>query len=128
MPVVFDASVLLALVFDEPGSERARRSLSAGVISAVNLSEAIATLSARGATADDIDALIDDLPLDVEPITLADARAAGMLRVHTKALGLSLGDRACLALGQRLDAMVLTADRAWAKLPDALRGAVELVR
>ena len=83
MPVVFDASVLLALIFNEPGAERAQRSLSLGVISSVNLSEVIATLVSRGATSADTTALIDDLPLDVEVFTLEDADVAGLLRAHT---------------------------------------------
>ena len=128
MPVVYDASVLLALIFDEPGSERARQSLADGVISSVNLSEVIATLVSRGATSADVSALIEDLPLEVVPFTTADAETAGLLRSSTKRLGLSLGDRACLALGRRLEAHILTADRAWEKLTDVLAETVELIR
>ena len=128
MPVVYDASVLLALIFDEPGSERARLSLADGVISSVNLSEVIATLVSRGATSADVSALIEDLPLEIVPFTTADAETAGLLRSPTKAFGLSLGDRACLALGRRFEAHILTADRAWEKLTDVLAGSVELIR
>ena len=128
MPVVYDASVLLALVLDEPGAERARLSLSEGMISSVNLSEVIATLVSRGATSTDVSALIKDLPLEVVAFTLRDAETAGLLRAPTKAFGLSLGDRACLALGRRLDAHILTADRAWEKLTDVLTENVELIR
>ena len=128
MPVVYDASVLLALLLDEPGAERAQLSLSEGMISSVNLSEVIATLISRGATAADVSALVEDLPLEVVPFTAEDAEAAGLLRASTKALGLSLGDRACLALGQRLRAHVLTADRAWGNLSDLLTQPVELIR
>jgi PIN domain nuclease of toxin-antitoxin system len=44
------------------------------------------------------------------------ARQTGALRPATKALGLSLGDRACLALARRERLPILTADRSWAKL------------
>ena len=127
-PVVYDASALLALVLDEPGAERARITLSEGVISSVNLSEVIATLVSRGATTADIGALIEDLPLEVVLFTADDAVTAGLLRASTKAFGLSLGDRACLALGRRLEAQILSADRAWEKLPGILAETVELIR
>ena len=127
-PGVYDASALLALVLDEPGAERARISLSEGVISSVNLSEVIATLVSRGATSADVSALIEDLPLEVMPFTTADAETAGLLRFPTKAFGLSLGDRACLAVGRRLKAQILTADRAWEKLSDVLTEPLELIR
>lgn len=54
------------------------------------------------------------------------ALRTGALRTATKALGLSLGDRACLALAQRLQVPAVTADRAWAKL--AIGVAVEVIR
>lgn len=128
MPVVYDASALLALVLAEPGAERATQSLADGVISSVNLSEVIATLVARGATSSDVSALIMDLPLGVETFTSEDAENAGLLRGPTEALGLSLGDRACIALGRRLDAHILTADRAWEKLSDVMNDSIELIR
>ena len=128
MPVVYDASALLALILDEPGAERAQLSLADGIISSVNLSEVIATLVSRGATAADVRALVEDLPLEVVPFTAEDAKTTGLLRTSTKLLGLSLGDRACLALGQRLEAHILTADRAWAKLSDLPTQPVELIR
>ena len=48
------------------------------------------------------------------------ARASARLREQTRNAGLSLGDRICLALGERLDLPLLTADRAWAGLGAAL--------
>ena len=127
-PVVYDASALLALVLDEPGAERAQLSLSEGMISSVNLSEVIATLVSRGATAADVSALVEDLPLEIVQFTAEDAETAGLLRASTKAFGLSLGDRACLALGRRLEAHILTADRAWEKLSSVVTETVELIR
>ena len=126
--MVYDASVLLALVLDEPGTERAMHSLADGVISSVNLAEVMTVLAHRGATAEDLDVLVNDLPLRVEDFTTDDAVLTALLRPDTKALGLSLGDRACLALAQRLSEVALTADRAWAKLPDSLSQSVELLR
>ena len=63
-------------------------------------------LVSRGATTADIGALIEDLPLEAVLFTADDAVTAGLLRASTKAFGLSLGDRACLALGRRLEAQI----------------------
>ncbi len=56
---------------------------------------------------------LEGLGLDVEPFDAAMAYETGLLRQRTRRLGLSLGDRACLALGQRLSLPVLTTDRRW---------------
>ena len=63
--MVFDASVLLALIFDEPGADVATAHLAGGVISSVNLTEVLSILADRGASRDDLDALVADLPLEV---------------------------------------------------------------
>jgi len=54
--------------------------------------------------------------LDMRPFDVSQARIAGALRAPTESFGLSLGDRACLALAQALQAVAFTADRAWAGL------------
>lgn len=59
--------------------------------------------------------------LEIVALTVADAVEIARLHVRTRALGLSLGDRACLALGLRLDAPVITADRSWAGLRLGIR-------
>jgi ribonuclease VapC len=66
--------------------------------------------------------------LIVEPFTLGDAVVSGQLRAVTKRRGLSLGDRACLGLGKRLDLHVLTADRAWASIADAMDLVIRVIR
>jgi ribonuclease VapC len=69
---------------------------------------------------------LEIVQLDVEPLDEAMAVASGALRPITKPLGLSLGDRVCLALAQRLALPVLTADKAWAKLELGVE--IELIR
>jgi ribonuclease VapC len=54
--------------------------------------------------------------ISVEPFTIVDAVLCAKLRPETRHIGLSLGDRACLALAQRLGARALTADQQWTKL------------
>jgi PIN domain nuclease of toxin-antitoxin system len=113
---VLDASALLALLNSEAGSRVVEESLSVAAISAVNLSEVVSKLSERGMPITAVRAALEGLGLDVRPFDAAMAYSAGSLRPATRGLGLSLGDRACLALGHSLGAPVLTTDRSWKKL------------
>jgi ribonuclease VapC len=114
--VVLDASALLALLNSEPGSATVAAAFPRVAIGAVNLSEVVAKLVERGMPAEAVRAILEDLDLDVHPFDAESAYATGALRTATRQLGLSLGDRACLALGQRLDRPVLTTDGAWKSL------------
>jgi PIN domain nuclease of toxin-antitoxin system len=115
--VVLDASAILALLNDEPGAEKITPELlSRATASAVNLAEVQNILVREGGDPDESWALaVDPLP-GVEPFTAEQARIAGSLIQKTSALGLSLGDRACLALAIALDAPVYTTDQPWKKL------------
>lgn len=112
--IVLDASALLALLNQERGARvLTARLLSAAVSSTVNLAEVHSKLVARGLPSDDAwDATLAAVR-EAAPFTLAHARIAGDLVAKTKHLGLSLGDRACLALGISLNLPVYTADRSW---------------
>ncbi len=119
---VLDASALLAHLLDEPGGEVVTKQIGTGaVISAVNLTEALVRVTDRGAdpvqTASEWDqsGLIHSSIL-IEEFTYDDSVEAARLRPLTRHLGLSLADRACLALARRLDFPVLTADQAWSDL------------
>lgn len=114
--VVLDASALMAFLREEPGWDRVVPVLSKSLISAVNLSEVIAKATDYGGTMADVSQALVQLPIEVLPFTPEDAYIAGSLRPATRSLGLSLGDRACLALGLRLGVSVLTADQAWAQV------------
>lgn len=123
---VLDASALLCLLNGEQGSECVLEALPTGVISAANLAEVVSKLRERGLSVEEVEDVLGGLPLDVRPLTAAQAYANGHLRPATRALGLSLGDRACLALAAELGMPVLTADQAWAGLDIGV--AVELIR
>lgn len=113
---VFDASAALAVVFPETGHDKAERLIDSGdaVISSVNHAEVVARLPERGMSEAEVDAICEGLGLRVLPFTEAQAMASGRLRPRTRALGLSLGDRCCLALAeQHPGAQVVTADRPW---------------
>jgi ribonuclease VapC len=119
---ILDASALLAYLRDEPGAEVVADAVATGaVISTVNLGEVLSLVADRDADPARVarqmtDRGLLDGAIAVEPFTSADAIEVARLRPLTRDLGLSLGDRACLALARRLDAPVLTADSAWSKL------------
>jgi PIN domain nuclease of toxin-antitoxin system len=116
---IFDTSAVLAVVFDEPGAEQATRWLQTddALISSVNLAEVWSKLRDKGLSDEDVVAITQHLPLEVVPFSTQQARAAGQLRTLTQTLGLSLGDRCCLALAtEHAGATVVTADRPWVGL------------
>jgi ribonuclease VapC len=115
--IVLDASAILAMLNDEPGSEKITPELlTYAATSAVNLAEVQTILVREGGDPDESWALAMDPIPGVEPFTQEHARIAGTLIQKTSSLGLSLGDRACLALAIALDSPVYTTDRLWKKL------------
>lgn len=115
--VVLDASALLAVLNQEPGSELLTpQLLSTAAISAVNLAEVHSKLVARGLSpADAWEAALAPVG-EIVPFTAEHAKLVGNLVAQTRPLGLSLGDRACLALALALKLPVYTADKSWKKL------------
>ena len=116
MSVVLDASAVLALVNSESGADIVGEVASEAAMSAVNLSEVVAKLAEGGMPEEAIRELLEELNLEVMPFDSEQAYRAGFLRPLTSAAGLSLGDRACIALGFRLGCAVLTTDREWSVL------------
>jgi len=114
--IVLDASALMAVLREEPGAAAVEAVLDQAAISAVNLSEVHAKLVERGTPAEIAWSWLVDLDLDVVRFDTPQARIAGDLRPLTRARGLSLADRACLALAQVLGLPAMTADRAWSGL------------
>ena len=120
--IVLDASALLALLNQEPGAETLTPELlSAAAISTVNLAEVHSKLVARGLRPDDAwEAALSPIR-EAVPFTSEHARLVGDLIAQTRPLGLSLGDRACLALALALKLPVYTADKAWTRLSLGLK-------
>jgi PIN domain nuclease of toxin-antitoxin system len=119
--VALDASAVLALLADEPGAGTVEASLEgSAAMSAINFAEVVSKLAERDMPMDAIRTALGALAIHVEPFDEPEAYAVGTLRRDTKSPGLSLGDRACLALGQGSGRRVLTADRSWADLGDSL--------
>lgn len=126
---LLDASALIAVLHDEPGADAVVDAIAAiAAVSVVNWAETLSKVAADGSdprlVADSFQA--SESPLLLEPLTDADCIEIARLRPLTKRHGLSLADRACLALARRLRVPVLTADRDWADL--ALGITVQLIR
>lgn len=113
---VLDASALLALLRGEPGADEVASCLPNAAMSTVNHSEVVAKLAEAGMPREAIESALSALPIRLVDFDVRLSVAAGMLRTTTRALGLSLGDRACLALAAHLGGDAVTADSAWAKL------------
>ena len=107
---------MLDLLQGEPGSDLVAARLAGATISAVNFSEVVAKLAEAGTPEAEIRRALSPLGLEVQAFGEQAAIAAGLLRPVTTALGLSLGDRACLALGVALARPVVTTERASKKL------------
>lgn len=116
MTIVLDASALLAVLLREPGASAIEAATVGAVISAVNLSEVVAKLVELGYAEARLRAHVERMAIRVDPFGADDAYLAGQLRPATRRAGLSLADRACIALARRLGLPALTADRTWAKV------------
>ncbi len=123
---VLDASAVLALLLGEPGADFVRARLAGGKWSAVNYAEVLTRLAELTGSVENTRARVDGLELAVVPLDADQAAITATLRSATKPLGLSLGDRACLALSLASQLPVLTADQAWTKIKIGLR--IELIR
>ena len=120
--VVVDSSVLLAVIHREPGFDKVTPELlTRATISAVNLAEVQGKLLSWGWRPEEAWADATGSVQEVIPFTADHAKTAGNMITQTRAFGLSLGDRACLALGLALNAPIYTADRSWKKLKLGLR-------
>lgn len=115
---VFDSSAVLAAVFQEPGGDSVVATWADGenLISVVNYAEIVAKLNERGMSDAEVSTVMEGVPLSLVDFDQSTAHASGLLRAATKALGLSLGDRACIALAQSRCAKAVTADKEWKKV------------
>ena len=113
---VLDASALLAHIRGERGSDPVAELAPDALMSTVNLAEVFSKLMEQKLTAEQADAIVLRYGFEAVPFDEELARRTGALRPVTKTLGLSLGDRACLALALREALPVITTDRNWTKL------------
>lgn len=123
---MLDSSALLCWIYDETGAARIEPLLHGAVMSTVNYGETIAKLIERGAPVELAVEEIVDFGINVISFDRAHAERSGLLRATTRHAGLSLGDRACLALALSRGARVVTTDQAWARIDVGCE--VEVVR
>jgi PIN domain nuclease of toxin-antitoxin system len=128
--VVLDTSAVLAVIFGEDGAERVAPLLlpSAAMISAVNLAEIATKLIERDYSDEDVRITVDDLRAMARPLDTETAILTGLLRRPTRSRGLSLGDRACLALARTEGCAAVTADRNWRDIAAAVGVPIEVIR
>jgi ribonuclease VapC len=130
--IVLDASALLALLRGETGADKVNAALSGtAAINAINWAEVLSTLADLGDPPDEVCARLTDSGVLGQTLLLWPADEAlaveiARLRTTTRPFGLSLGDRACLALALQLNLPVLTADRIWTKVKCGV--SVQLIR
>lgn len=120
MSVVLDASALLAVLLGETGADFVVNMLRGSQLSTVNLSESLGRAVDRGHAALDVEAIVRSYEIVVVPFSSLQARQAAELRPASKHLGLSLGDRACLALALERGLPILTGDRRLASFMTAV--------
>jgi PIN domain nuclease of toxin-antitoxin system len=113
--VVLDASALLALLRKEKGATVVERHLDGAVLSAVNYSEVLKKTVEAGGKIEEAAARIEDLQLKIIPFGERQAATAAGLFPKTRNKGLSLADRACLALALELSLPALTTEERWEK-------------
>ncbi|SOE00420.1 type II toxin-antitoxin system VapC family toxin [Caenispirillum bisanense] len=126
--VVLDASALLALLDREPGYEAVAAVMPGALLSTVNLSEVLGKLVDRGvpvAVAARVAEAVGATVVDLDTETAVEAAA---LRQATRGAGLSLGDRACLALARQRGLPALTTDAAWERVASAVGVDVRNIR
>lgn len=114
---VLDCSALLAFLLREPGAEQVEALLPAAAMSAVNFTEALTKLIERGIPPAKARDVILGLGIEIVDFDGDQALRAVALREPTRRAGLSLGDRACLALAQQRGVSAFTSDKAWLRLP-----------
>ncbi|MCX8017859.1 MAG: type II toxin-antitoxin system VapC family toxin [Rhodocyclaceae bacterium] len=129
--LLLDASAILAYLHEEPGAEAVADALVSSaecLVSAANHAEVIAHCLDRGVAEDVVGLMLAETGYRVIPVEAEDGALAGQLRLLTRPYGLSLGDRLCLAVAQRLGCPVLTADRPWLDLAAPLGLDIRCIR
>ena len=126
--MILDASALLAFLLAEPGKDRVAEALMEGaVMTTVNFAEVVTKYVLRGAK-ERAATLLERIPLTLVAVDEDLALRSALMADLTRPAGLSMGDRICLALGQRTGHTVLTADRSWLDIAAAVGAVVEAVR
>lgn len=115
-PCVFDSSTVIAILNKEPGHDMAEKLISQSLISTVNVTEVAKHLSERIDVFAAVQTVLKSLKYQIIAYSNEQAEYAGFLYRTTAKYGLSLGDRACLALAISKNLPVVTTDKIWANI------------
>lgn len=126
--VVLDASAILAAILGEAGGDTVFDKLEHATVSTVNVAEVYTYAAINELPTGAIDAFFADTGIEIAPFEHEQAITAGQLAGITRKAGLSLGDRSCLALSKIRRAEVLTADRPWEQVAEAVGLTITLLR
>jgi ribonuclease VapC len=126
--LVLDSSVILAAILGEPGGDDVFERIEDALVSTVNVAEVYTYAAVNDFPTSAIDSFFDDTGIEIVKHSFEQAVATGKMAATTRKAGLSLGERACLALAQSKQAEVLTADRLWLAFADALELKIRLLR
>ena len=124
--IALDASALLAFLFRERGYKRVAEVVEYACLSTVNLSEVLGRFVRDGHDSNEVLTRIAATTIEIVPFGAEDAAIAASLVPTTQPLGLSLGDRACIALALSRNLKAVTADRIWSKLNVGVN--IEIIR
>jgi ribonuclease VapC len=130
MMYVMDASALLALMQGEPGSDVVDELIQDQecVASSVNIAEVGTKLIDKGLAPAQLARTLKELNVQPIDFDLEQATLCASLRLSTKHVGLSIGDRACLALAQLVKGTAVTGDSAWSDVAEAVDVKVLMIR
>lgn len=128
MSVVLDASALIAMLKGERGAAKVAGAIAEARLSSVNYAEVVSHFVHTGMPSQEVEAMLQPLPMTVVPADQALAALAGRLRSITAEAGLSLGDRFCLALARRDGLPAWTGDMGWKKVAEAAEVKVVTIR
>lgn len=121
MKYVIDASALLAMLWNEDGAKIVEDNIENSILSSVNLAEIYSKMSDRNIDINQAKQLLESLGFGIFNFDSNQALLCAKLRINTKEFGLSLGDRACMALAMQENLPIITADKIWLKVDIGLK-------
>ncbi len=110
---LIDSSALLAVIYNERGMEKAQEYFENSYMSVVNAAECFIVLNKNGMPFDIAQNLLESIISKFIPLEYNDAKIIAQIKNSNKDIGLSLGDSTCIAIGNKLDLQIITADKAW---------------
>lgn len=112
---IIDSSALLAVIHSEKGSKESEKYLDDACMSAINAAECLIVLTRNGMPADVAKKLIASIIKTFIPCDYGDIELINEIKQKNSKLGLSLADCICIALGNKLQLRIITADKSWSK-------------